>query len=369
MTGTGIHRPIAITGCGVVSPAGVGLAGLRELMRTPSMSQVEPGSDAEAYPPLALRTLPELSLRDHVGRKGTRRLDRMVGIALIATKAALDSAGRSEERELRPRTGVSLGTSTGSIASLAEIATDTLVQDEPYMIEPSRFPNTVLNSCAGQMAIWNSLKGVNSTLAGGHVSSTSAVRYALNAIHNGHATSMLAGGIEELTPHMAWAWYKSGLLRADAALGEGCAILVLEDKAVTNGRPIMAEALGAATAYCGARGERTSLAAGIAGCIGRLLARHELRAEEIDVVSLGAGAQIGARRIEEQGVRLALGTLPTTVRVSDALGECFSASGALQAAALLARWSGADHPAERLGLVTSLGRDGSVGCLLLRRAC
>jgi 3-oxoacyl-[acyl-carrier-protein] synthase II len=354
---------IAITGCGVVSAAGVGLDRLKELLDGRLVPRPA-AEEAESYPPMAVRMAPELELSDYVPRKGTRRLDRMAGLAVITSKLALESAGRAGDDGLRARTGVTVGTSTGSVRSTSEIAAETLGQDEPYNISPSRFPNTVLNSCAGQIAIWNSLKGVNATLAGGHASSASAIRYGCNAIRQGQADSMLVGGIEEMSPQLAWAWHGSGQLTERAALGEGCALLVAERPDIVGDRPVLADLLAAQTGH---RDPRDGLARGLAAIITRVLDRGGVRAEQIDVVSLGAGAQLGARRIEEQGVRLALGFDAELVRPSDVLGECYSAGGALQAAALLARWSGGEHPAERHALVTSLGRDGGVGCFLLRR--
>lgn len=358
-----VQEPIAVTGIGVVSAAGVGLDRLKELLDG-RIAPPPATEEAESYPPLAVRPTPELQLTDYVPRKGTRRLDRMAGLAVITSKLALASAGRAGVDELRERTGVTVGTSTGSVRSLCEIATETLGQDEPYNISPSRFPNTVLNSCAGQIAIWNSLKAVNATVAGGHASSASAIRYGRNAIRHGRADSMLVGGIEELSPQLAWAWHGSGQLTEQAALGEGCALLVTERRDVVGDRPVLAELLAADTGHCG---PGASLARGLAATITRALAHGGVAAEEIDVVSLGAGAQIGARRIEQQGVRLALGFDAELLRPSDVLGECYSAGGALQVAALLARWSDGERPAERHALVTSLGRDGSVGCVLLRR--
>lgn len=365
MTTVAPPEPLAITGCGVVSPAGVGLDRFKEYLDLPRVARpVHAPEDADSYPPLAVHSAGDIKLAEHVGRKGTRRLDRMVGLALVASKLALESAGRADERSMRTQTGVAIGTSTGSIASLFEIATNTLTQSEPYMIEPSRFPNTVLNSCAGQVAIWNSLKGVNATVAGGHVSSTAALRYAQNAIRRGHVTSMLAGGIEETCPQLAWAWHRAALLRPGTALAEGAGILVVEDRSVVGDRPVLAELLGTRTAY---RGGRTSLTQGLADCITKLLSDNGVRPEDVGVVALGAGGQVGARRIEEQGVRLALGFLPDALRVPEALGESYSAGGALQTAAVLARWSGDSPASERFGLVTSLGRDGAIGCVLLRR--
>jgi 3-oxoacyl-[acyl-carrier-protein] synthase II len=368
-----IQDAVAVTGCGVVSPAGPGLDRLAELLKsgTPGHSDLI-AEDAGAFPPTPARIVPDLRLADYVGRKGTRRLDRMVGFSLVATHLALASAGRERAVDggRRDRTGVAVGTSTGSVRSVWELARAALEPGFSYV--PSRFPNSVMNSCAGQIAVWNSCKAVNATLASGHASTTSAMRFARNAIRWGQAQSVLVGGVEELCPQLAWAWHRSGTLEAGAVLGEGCAMFVTEDAATVGDRPVLAELLAAEVAYVappGATGgaERGSLADGLATCIGRALERSGARPDDVGVVSLGAGSQLGVRYAEEQGVRRALGGMPERIRVSDVVGDCFSAAGAMQAAAVLAHWSGADRPGPSLALVTSAGGDGNVGCFVLRR--
>ena len=365
--------PVLITGCGVISPAGVGLDKLAELLAAGTGGSTELiAEDAAAFPPVEVRTVPQVKVADYVGRKGTRRLDRMVGFGLIATTTAMTSAGRGEreaDRELRESTGVAVGTSTGSVRSVWELASSAYEPELSYV--PSRFPNSVMNSCAGQIAIWNSFKAANATLASGHVSSISAIRYAANAIRWGQARSVVVGGVEELSPHLAWGWTRSGALAKDAVLGEGAAMLVTESRESAAGRPVLAEIVAAEVAYVGPGNSLiggTGLAGGLTRCVTRALARSGTSPEQVGVVSLGAGGQRGVRAIEHLAVRRALGAMPAQVRVADVVGDCYSAAGALQSAAVLARWSGDAAPADEThALVTSIGVDGNVGCLLLRR--
>lgn len=373
--------PVAITGAGVVSPAGAGLAALAALLeRGAGGHDGPPAGDDGAFPPIGVRSVDGVSPADHVGRKGTRRLDRMVGFGLVATHLALGSAGRGGPADgdpLREQTAVAVGTSTGSIRSVWELAHSTYPGGPAYV--PSRFPNSVMNSCAGQLAVWNGFKAVNATLASGHASSASAFRYARNALRSGQARSVLAGGVEELCPHLAWGWHASGTLEPDAVLGEGAAMLVLEamdagDRVSGDGpvvRPVLAELLAAEVAHAGGRSPASKpagLAATLARCVARALARSGVAPDDVDLLAPGAATQRGVAAAEEEGVRRALGReVPAVVRVSDVVGDCYSAAGAMQAAAVLARWSGGAHPGERYALVTSAGGDGNAGCLLLRR--
>jgi 3-oxoacyl-[acyl-carrier-protein] synthase II len=210
---------------------------------------------------------------------------------------------------------------------------------------------------------------VNATLAGGQVSSLFALRHARVAITQGRAARLLVGGAEELTPSVAWAWYRADALAPDAPIGEGCAMFLVEDPAdaATHGRTPRAEVLGCEVGFVhDAPSHRYSLVGGLASCVERALERSGVTADEIDVVAVGATHHIGLQRIEERALDRVLGRVPRQVRVADTLGECFSAGGALQLAALLALWD--EGSSDRFALVTSIGHDGNVGCAVIRNA-
>jgi 3-oxoacyl-[acyl-carrier-protein] synthase II len=368
VTAVAAVRPLAVTAHGVVSPAGFGLSRLAELLRTGeagnSRSTVDDPAD---FPLRPLRLVPEFRLADHIGRKGIRHLDRMTAFGLVASKLALEGLPEPADPD-RSDTGVVLGTSTGSIRSVSGLARDTITADKPYQVNPSEFPNTVMNSCAGHLAIRHSLRGVNSTVAGGHLSCLHAVRYARTAIRLGRASRLLVGGVEELSPQFAWAWHRSRSLLPQAVLGEGCALFVVED-AATGGPPPLAELLGCEVGFAGAPAERRlGTAAALARCVERALARSGVPAEEVRVAVTGGGHQMGLGHAERRGIERALGRPPALLPTGQALGDSYSASGAMQLAALLAHWQdpGTGTPGE-IGLITSVGRDGHAGCLVVRR--
>ncbi|MGP3967130.1 beta-ketoacyl synthase N-terminal-like domain-containing protein [Streptomyces sp. 6N223] len=370
---------MTITGCGVLSAAGPGLAALAAALRDGGATAAsEPAADPVGeFPPRPLRPVPAFDIRDYLGRKGTRKLDRFSTLGLAAARLALQGRGDGGEAVDAgdDETGVVLATSTGSLRSLTAVARDTLVQPKPYLVDPSAFPNTVMNSCAGQIAIWNGLRGLNATVAGGQVSSIAALRYARTALARGRARRLLVGGVEELTPAVAWGRHRVGGLLPDAALGEGGGFLVVEPSAyrpAERARGALAEVLAAEVAYYGgALNHRVSLADGLARCLERALARAGVDPARVDVVSAGSGHQVALRRIEERALARVLPAAGgrAVIRVADALGDCYSASGAMQLAALLAVWGDGDHPGgQRIGLVTSVGHDGNVGCAVVREA-
>ncbi|WP_432157463.1 beta-ketoacyl synthase N-terminal-like domain-containing protein [Streptomyces sp. bgisy153] len=371
MTTAAPVRPLAVVGAGVVSSAGYGLAALGGLLdREPAPV---PDTDADAaYPPLPVRPVAGFRAADHLGRKGTKNLDRLAGLSLVACRQALQEAGPAADGGRPDRTGVVLATNTGSIAGYSDLLYETLTLDKPYLINPGKFAGSVMNCSAGQMAIRHGLKGLNATVAGGRSASLYAFRHARLAMAAGRADRLLVGGAEELSAPAAWAWHHAGTLRPAASVGEGSAVFVLSAAAE---EPAPADLLACEVGFqgwtgtTGRAGRRQGLAQGLSDAITRALERSGVSADEVGVVSLGATHHVGLDRLEERAVRLALGRVPRRLRVTEALGETYSASGALQLAALLAHWHThpprPDGPAP-VGLVTSIGHDGNTGALLVR---
>jgi 3-oxoacyl-[acyl-carrier-protein] synthase II len=358
--------PLAITGCGVVSPAGIGLDALATAMNGGGLGEPQLDPIGGEFPPTPLAATPDLRVEQYLGRKGIRSLDRTTRLALVACNRALAGLGTPLTDGDRARTGVVIGTSTGSIRSSSEFSRDTLVQEKPYLVLANLFPNSVMNGCASQIAIWNSLRGVNATIAGGRLSGLSAVRYARNAIAQGHVDCALVGAVEELCPQSAWAWYLSGALTPEAAVGEGSAMFVVETPAgaAAAGRAPLAELLACEVATPGTAGTRR----GLATCIERALRRSGLPATAISTVAFGATGLRDLAGAEQDGVRAALDAMPPNrIEAAGLLGESFSASGALQIASLLAAWRASGADIGPVALVTSIGHDGNVGCLIVRR--
>lgn len=174
--------------------------------------------------------------------------------------------------------------------------------------------------------------------------------------------------MEELSPAAAWGWHLSGALVEGAPVGEGCALFLVEDAEAlrSSGRTALAELLACEVSYqgLGSAGEQGE---GLLHCVERALEQSEVSPGEVDVVCLSATNHRDLDHQEEWAVGEALGRTAPQVRVGHVLGELYSASGAMQVAALLAMWrEPARQSRPRVGLVTSMGEDGNVGCLVVR---
>ncbi|MFI1866459.1 beta-ketoacyl synthase N-terminal-like domain-containing protein [Streptomyces jumonjinensis] len=365
---------VRITGYGVLSAAGAGGKALYESVRSGALPSGDGGAEAlagyPAPPGVRLLPVPDFAPREYLGRKGLGALSRTSTLGMAAAELALDSLPTLVGPEERARTGVVMGTSTGSARAFAEFFRESYEAERPYLVSPALFPGLLLNHCASQVAMRHSYTGLNASLAGGAISTLSALRFARSALLTGRADRLLTGGVEELNAQTAWAWQRSGALGEQAALGEGSAVFVLEAGGgdATAGMHL-AELTACEVAFTPLDEGPHAVAASLARCVGDALRASGAAPEDVCVVSAGASGGAGWSAVEARGRGRGLaGHTPELLRVQDVLGETYSAGGALQLAALLAHWSGGAAPAAGAwGLVTSVGHDGSVGAAVLRR--
>ncbi|MFD3875218.1 beta-ketoacyl synthase N-terminal-like domain-containing protein [Streptomyces sp. NPDC058623] len=310
--------------------------------------------------------VPGFSSKDVLGRKGTRSMDRVTGLAVAAVGRLLQDPAGERIPGVGDDAGLVLGTNTGSAQSMMDFTRDSLVQEKPFYVDPMRFPNTVMNCAAGQCAIWHKLKGPNTTVAGGRASGLLALNYALRLQKSGHTRTVLCGAVEEFSPARAWLEVHTRQPdEADGVLGEGAAVLLLESApaAAEHGRPGLAEVLAL---EFGVFHTDDEVAPVLADSVERALERSGVRVDEIGLVadSQAYGVRGTAERAALEKV---FGVLrPERVPSTELIGDTHAASASFQIAALLATAEGRDDLAGSVGLITSVDRDGVVGCAVLR---
>ncbi|UUU22351.1 beta-ketoacyl synthase N-terminal-like domain-containing protein [Streptomyces sp. DSM 40750] len=380
---------VRITGYGVLSAAGVGGKVLGEAVRSGTLpyEAVRPGTlpygDGDGggrpaewadgpVPPIKLLPVADFDAREHLGRKGLGSLSRTATLGMTACELALAGLEVSVSEAEKATTGVVLGTSTGSARAVVEFFRDTYEQERPYLVSPALFPGILLNHAASQVAMRHGFTGVNASLAGGQISAMAALRYARGALLTGQATRVLAGAMEELSVETAWAWRHAGAPDGHG-VGEGSAVFVLEPGAdADTDEPhdrTVAELLACKAGFAPVEDGPAAVADALARCVSYVLDSAGVEPAEVEVVSAGSTGVRGWPAVEARGRRRALqGCRPQVLRVQEVLGDTYSASAALQLAALLAHWEEEpEHERPRLGLVTSAGADGSVAAALLRR--
>ena len=363
-----------IVGWSVASPLGTGRQSFVDGWHA-GLTGRYPPTVSEGSPPAGYE-LADFDPAVLVGTKGTRTLDRMT-LMVIATTTMVLADHATSIGEARAGIGLVLGTSTGSLASITDFLRDTFTQDKPYFVDPAAFPNTVMNGAAGRTAIWHGLRGLNSTVAGGHITGLSALRYATRMIRRGYADTLLVGAVEELSEPVAWA---AAQLRgtptepastAFTPMGEGCVVFLVESPATAErrDRPALAELVDFEFGVTGTEERGTAQSDRLAAAIETLLARTGTETADIWLVSMAQSGDGGLDTAERRAVDRVLGTgnRPRRVVASRQVGNSFSALGGFQLAAVLALAERAGGPAlDRPSLITSLGVDGAVACALVR---
>ena len=292
-----------------------------------------------------------------------RPLDRTGRLALVGVELALADSGCTTERRATEAVGLILGTMFCSVRTIGEF--DRRAQQAgPEYASPMDFSNTVLNAAAGQVAIWQRLRGVNTTITTGATSGLHAIGYAAQLIRSGRADALVAGGAEEVCYESFYGFYRAGrlappsggapgtvapfdILRTGTAMGEGAAFLVLEaeETARARGAQILARVAGFGNAFDpDTREQSPPRRSVLAGAIAHALADAGIAASDIGaVVSSASGSRpLDAR--ESAGIGAALGAAVPVTAIKSMTGETLGASGALQALAAIEALRGGRLP-------------------------
>lgn len=351
-------KRIVITGIGVLASNATGVkdfwASLKE-----ARSGAKPVS---LFDTASLRTKLAGEISDFqpeaiLGPKGLRTLDRTTKLTLSAAQLALDDAGITYpiSGDRTDAFGVSLGSTMGSVWSISEFDKEAL-REGPHSVNPALFPNTVINSPASHLSIRFNIQGFNTTISTGFCSSLDAIYYAMTMIDLYDYRVVLAGGVEELCEQTYKGFYKIGHLagsregkeevncpfdkrRNGILLGEGAGIMVLEEleHAKARGARIYAEILGYGTSFDpDSRAIYSPRAAGATEAIRLCLEAAKTDAADIDYICASANSTLDCDAMETTAIKNVFGGRSSKVPASSIksmIGECFSASGAMNVAA------------------------------------
>lgn len=365
-TGTG---PLGISGWGAVSSAGVHTEDFTAaVLAGPAGPADVGGLFDDALPGDEAYALVDFSVPDQLGQDGTAGLDRASALALVACGQALADSDLTVDDGNRHRVGVVLGTTSGSLRSASDCCRQTLVRDRPYLVDPLAFANSGLHRAAGRVAAWFGLTGVNATVAGAQLAGLAALRYAGSQLRRGHADALLAGGVEELSPHAAWV--AEHTFRGEehrVPVGEGAGVFVVEDAAAMRaaGRRPQAEVLAVEVGQYAPPGGDPDPAAGLARCITDALATAGVAPAEVWAVATGESGVRALDLVEQEAIDRVV-RHACCLRVKETVGDGPAAGASLQLAGLLAHHQGAPALDGRVSLVTSCSPDGAVGVAVVR---
>ena len=314
---------IDITAWSAVSPYGMDATAFAAAVRArrPAMRWADP-----AGPPGTVASLvPGFDQRAVLGRKGTKGMDRVTGLAITAVGAL--------SRTPNQDTALVLGTTSGSVRSAMNLTRASLTAARPYDVDPATIPSVVMNCAAGHCAIWHGITGPNTTIAGGRAAGLLCLAYARRLLRAGRASTVLCGAAEEYSAERSW------LTRHDTrVVGEGAAMLRLESSHARTAHPLA-----------------TVLAVGTT--VPEVLERASVRADEVWAVIAGSEAERDAL-----GPAFGKAVLERVPLVAELAGDTGAVSAVFGIAAALA--VAGDTP--RFAVVTAAELTGAAAAAVLR---
>ncbi|MDD5259265.1 MAG: beta-ketoacyl-[acyl-carrier-protein] synthase family protein [bacterium] len=339
-------KRVVITGIGVISPIGIGKDAYWE-----SLNRGKQGFknitlfDTGNFTTKIGGEITEFAAENFIGSKGLVDLDRATRLLLSATKLALDDSQLDITGINDPVTGISVGTTFGSLHSLSVFDRQS-IEEGPNFVNPSRFPNLVINSPASRNAIRYAVKGPNATVSTGFCSGLDAIDYAVNTINSGRARRMIVGAVEEMCIETFLGFHKlrylSGLdgkepiscpfdqRRNGIIYSEGASVIIIEelDTARERRAPIYAEILGMGSNFGKGGGEAMTLA----------LKDATLGMQNIDCIFASANSTKFLDSTETKAIKEVFNSRAKNIPVSaikSMLGETLSAAGGLATVAAL----------------------------------
>ena len=257
-------KRVAITGIGMVSPLGSGVAkswgnalegrsGIREITRF----------DAALYPVRIAGEVRDFEPAAAIEKKDVKKMDLFIQYAVAAALMAFEDSGVKVTEENAERVGVYIGAGIGGLPAIEHWHT-VLKEKGPDRVTPFFIPMVIINLASGQVSIKIGAKGPNSCAVTACATGTHSIGDAFRLIQSGAADCMIAGGTESTISPLCIAGFnamKALSARNDApqkasrpfdkgrdgfVVGEGSGVVVLEELegARRRGARIYAEVAG-----------------------------------------------------------------------------------------------------------------------------
>src|SRR5438132_7921627 len=184
-------RRVAITGIGIISPFGRGCAAAIDALRNgrSGIRRIE-NFDASA---LSCRIAGGVPRDAHEGE--FRGFDRFSRFALIAAAEAAAQANVTRDSQDPHRFGVIIGTGLGGCETL-DAAYKRVYQDGQTRVAPASIAWSMYNAASSAVSTHFDAKGLAYSVVSACASSAHAIGLAFQAIRNGQADIMMAGGAD-----------------------------------------------------------------------------------------------------------------------------------------------------------------------------
>jgi 3-oxoacyl-[acyl-carrier-protein] synthase II len=256
------QRRVVITGIGAITPIGNTVEGLWDgLRREKSAVSGVTRFDPSVFKSHNAAEVNDFEATDFLERKRAKRLDRYGHFSVAAAQMAIKDADLDLSQEDKDQIGSTMGSALGGL-QFAENQLDLYLREGIRSVDPMLALCVFGGAASCNIAIELGITGPNSTNSMSCASGTIAIGEAFRHIRDGYADVMITGGAEAPLAPLCFGAFS--IIRAMSTrnedpggasrpfdkdrdgfvMGEGAAVLILEERAVSRGAKIYAEIAG-----------------------------------------------------------------------------------------------------------------------------
>ena len=321
-------RRVVITGLGIVSPVGIGIAhAWQSIVDGKSGITRITRFDAGQFASQIAGEVQGFDATQYLPAKDARRMSTFIHFGLVAAMEAVKDAGITVTEQNAERIGVNIGSGIGGLPMIEDTHNDYLAGG-PRKISPFFIPGTIINMISGNLSIMYGFKGPNLAIVTACTTATHCIGESARMIEYGDADIMVAGGSEATISPLTVGGFSSARAlstrnddpatasrpwdkgRDGFVLGEGAGVLVLEEyeHAKARGAKIYAEVAG-----YGMSADANHITApcedgeGAARCMNNALRNAGLNTDQVDYINA-------------HGTSTPLGDLAETIAMKRCLG-------------------------------------------------
>jgi len=344
-----------VTGLGIVSPVGIGVAAAwQSIVQGKSGIRRVTRIDPEPYASQIAGEVKDFDAGQYFSSKEARKMELFIHYGLAASMEAIEDSGLKITPEIAGRVGVSIGSGIGGLPGI-ESEHSVLLEGGPRKISPFFIPRCIVNMVSGHVSIMYGAKGPNIAMATACSTATHSIGDAARLIEYGDADVMIAGGAEAAVSPLGLGGFSAARAlstrnnepekasrpwdrdRDGFVLAEGAGILVLEERefALRRGARIYAELAGygmSADAYH--MTQPASGGEGAARCMRAALRNAGLPAEAVDYINAHGTSTIQGDLAETEAVKSVFGAHAYQLAMSSTksmTGHLLGAAGGIEA--------------------------------------
>jgi 3-oxoacyl-[acyl-carrier-protein] synthase II len=248
------RRRVVVTGMGIVSPVGTGVAAAWDsiINGRPGIARIT-RFDASTFPARIAGEVKDFDVGRYLSAKEARRYDTFVHYGLVATMEAIGDAGLADYAGDKERVGVCIGSGIGGLPMIEETKR-AFLEGGLRKISPFFVPGSIINMTSGLVSIQYGYKGPNLSMVTACSTANHSLGEAARIIEYGDADVMVAGGTESTVSALGVGGFCAAralstrnddpatasrpwdLDRDGFVLGEGAGVLVLEEYEHARGR-------------------------------------------------------------------------------------------------------------------------------------